>query len=188
MYARVGDQDVTIPGDTRYEKNYNILQIIVHASYNTITHQNDIALLRTTVDITWQRGVAPVCLPFKYSTNQFVGSTVSIAGWGSIDYGYPQSDTLLKIDVNVISNSVCNTTQTSAITSKQICVLGSNKDTCQHDSGGSLFYTNGGRQYTVGLVSFGEGCNNGKPSVNTRVTEFLSWITANTVSTVFCNL
>lgn len=187
MYARVGEQDFTIAGDTRYEKNYGILQIIVHASYNTITHQNDIALLRTTVDITWQRGVAPVCLPWSYSTNQFVGNTVSIPGWGSIDYGYPQSKTLLFIDVNVITNAVCNSTQSAAITASQICVQGTNKDTCQHDSGGSLYATSGGRQYSIGLVSFGEGCNNGKPSVNTRVTSYLDWILSNTVSTVFCN-
>lgn len=186
MYARVGDQDVTITGDTRYEKNYDILQIIVHTAYSPATHQNDVALLRTVLDITWQRGIAPVCLPFNFQNNLFVNSNVQIPGWGSIDYGYPQSKTLLYMNANVVSFAACSADYpNTTIYPSQICALGSNTDTCQHDSGGSLYWPSNGRLFTIGLVSFGDGCNNGKSSVNTRVSSFTNWILDNTVSTTF---
>ena len=43
------------------------------------------------------------------------------------------------------------------------------------DSGGSLYY-NSGRQYTVGIVSYGPACGTNRPSANTKIYPYLNWI------------
>ena len=37
----------------------------------------------------------------------FVGETATVTGWGTTSSGGALSDTLLEVDVNVISNEVC---------------------------------------------------------------------------------
>ncbi len=58
---------ITIKGDTIFEATYDIASIIRHEFYNPSNDQNDIALLRTRTDILFNRGVGPICLPFKYA-------------------------------------------------------------------------------------------------------------------------
>lgn len=55
-------------------------------------------------------------------------------------------------------------------------VIVSGTDSCQKDSGGSLYWTYSGRQYTIGIVSYGTFCAGAYPSVNTRVTSYITWI------------
>lgn len=62
----VGDHDITTGADTKYSSLYKASSIIRHEQYNTNTKANDIALLLTTSNIIWYRGVAPACLPFNY--------------------------------------------------------------------------------------------------------------------------
>lgn len=62
----VGDHDINVGTDTVYSKLYKAQSIIKHEYYNTVSKVNDIALLVTTSNIIWYRGVAPACLPFKY--------------------------------------------------------------------------------------------------------------------------
>lgn len=42
-------------------------------------------------------------------------------------------------------------------------------------SGGPLYFTNG-RQIVIGLISYGIGCGSTTPSVNSRITSYLPWI------------
>lgn len=58
------------------------------------------------------------------------------------------------------------------------------KDSCQGDSGGSLFVkdeVNKQQKYvSVGVVSYGDGCAvYGKPGVYTRTSFYLDWINRN---------
>lgn len=61
------------------------------------------------------------------------------------------------------------------VTDDHICTYTKGKDTCQKDSGGSLYY-NDGKQYTIGIVSYGIACAANTPSVATRVTSYIPWI------------
>jgi secreted trypsin-like serine protease len=68
-------------------------------------------------------------------------------------------------------------TLTNRVTFQYIC-LG-----LQGDSGGPLVYQeDDGNYILVGIVSFGAaaGCELGYPTVFTRVSSFLNWITSNT--------
>lgn len=60
-------------------------------------------------------------------------------------------------------------------------------DSCQRDSGGNLYWSYNNRQYTVGIVSYGKACASKYPSVNTRVTAYLSWISEQLSGEFLCD-
>ncbi|XP_019539639.2 venom serine protease isoform X1 [Aedes albopictus] len=184
----VGDHNLTTGSDTGYAQAYVIAQFLSHPGFTTQPVSNDIALIRTYQPMQFNEGVGPVCLPWKYRGESFVGATVEACGWGDLDFGGPKSDVLNKVALTVISNQECSTRLNSTITRQKMCTYTPSKDTCQSDSGGPLFYTEArsGLVYEVGIVSYGFACATTNPSVNTRVTDFLDWITANTPYTFYC--
>ncbi|KXJ67974.1 hypothetical protein RP20_CCG006956 [Aedes albopictus] len=184
----VGDHNLTTGSDTGYAQAYVIAQFLSHPGFTTQPVSNDIALIRTYQPMQFNEGVGPVCLPWKYRGDSFVGATVEACGWGDLDFGGPKSDVLNKVALTVISNQECSTRLNSTITRQKMCTYTPSKDTCQSDSGGPLFYTEArsGLVYEVGIVSYGFACATTNPSVNTRVTDFLDWITANTPYTFYC--
>ena len=109
---------------------------------------------------------------------------VSAAGWGSTSFGGPITNILQVVSLNTITNSACSA-KMSNIDGNKICTYTAGKDTCQYDSGSSLYYY-ASRLYTVGLSSYGVACATSNPSVSTRVTSFISWIEQKT-GPVFCN-
>jgi len=67
----------------------------------------------------------------------FVGTSLTISGWGTIASNGPQSADLKVAAVTGLSNTDCNKVY-SGITSNMICAGTANfdTDTCQGDSGG----------------------------------------------------
>jgi trypsin len=76
----------------------------------------------------------------RFATTTFAGSNVDAAGWGTLEFGGPQSKKLMKVTLNVLTNTDCQTRLGSAtvINSAQICTFSTGKDTCQV----SVFETN----------------------------------------------
>uniref|UniRef100_A0A182WDZ8 Peptidase S1 domain-containing protein n=1 Tax=Anopheles minimus TaxID=112268 RepID=A0A182WDZ8_9DIPT len=183
----VGDQNVKIGTDTTYSVIMLVSTFTPHPSYNPTAKTNDIALVRTTNTIVFNPGVGRVCLPFRFSTSNFDNVRLSALGWGSIDFGAPQSAELLQTTLAVVSSSSCATKLSRTILDSQMCSFAAGNDTCQNDSGGPLYYTDPNSQlvYEVGVVGFGVACASSFPSVNTRVTSYLDWITTTTGYT-FC--
>jgi hypothetical protein len=180
----VGDHDTSTGSESPYSALYTVLTYIIHENYNSQTSVNDIALVKTTSDIVYSRGVAPACLPFNYQTD-FTGAVLDTAGWGTTSFGGPIPNILQKVSLNVISNTQCSSSWGSTMQTSQMCTYTPNKDTCQYDSGGSLFYRTT-RMYTVGIVSYGYGCASTKPSINTRVTSYINWIKSKTAEVTYC--
>lgn len=75
----VGDHNIKTGTETTFSALYTIRSFIMHSSYNSNTGANDIGLVLTNVVITFNRGVGPVCLPFRFS-NQAFGSIVTALG------------------------------------------------------------------------------------------------------------
>jgi hypothetical protein len=50
-----------------------------HPAYNTMTQQNDIAVIRVAEDIVFTLQVGPACLPFRFPTTS-VGTVVDVLG------------------------------------------------------------------------------------------------------------
>lgn len=185
----VGEHDVS----TGYESNktavYNLASpFIPHASYNPSTGTNDIALIRTVSPIVFNVGVGVVCLPFIFGSNLFTNNLVTVAGWGTTSYGGPVSKTLLKTDTYVIANSVCAAKFPEASSNDFICTLNEGHDSCQYDSGTSLYLQYNARVYSVGVTSRGDGCGGSSPSLNMRVSQYLNWILQNTPGATYCSI
>lgn len=95
--------------DTNATAVYLVKRFVENPSYSTTTNLNDIGLVETINTIVWSRVVAPVCLPFLYTAADFAGQIVTATGWGSTSFGGPSSNVLLKVNLNVLTNTQCAT-------------------------------------------------------------------------------
>lgn len=192
MKIIVGDHDYKKTGETKYETTYLIETLRSHENYSSSAAYpySDIALVRTSSTIKFNRGVGPACLPtlaLWAATTFFDNKDLVVPGWGMLIYAGQSSDVLLKTTLLGYSNINCNKSlPEEKIISSQLCTYKKSYDTCQKDSGGSLYYLSGGRKFTVGIVSYGFYCGSLYPSVNTRVSSFLTWIRTNTNGAFFC--
>ncbi|XP_050093159.1 venom serine protease-like [Anopheles aquasalis] len=184
----VGDHNIRTGSDTSFAQIYTVAQFLSHYGFTLKPVANDIAMVRTQNAIQYNAAVGPACLPWRYARQTFEGQQLEATGWGDLDFGGPRSDTLQKVQLSVIGNSECSQRLGTTVPYQQLCTFTPDRDTCQADSGGPLFYTNpsSGLLYNVGLVSFGFACATERPSVNTRVTEFLDWIMANSATSFYC--
>ncbi|XP_063369669.1 venom serine protease 34-like [Cydia amplana] len=184
----VGEHDKTTGGDTSATQGFNVERVTVHPLYSSSNYDYDIAILRLGKDIVFSDRVGPVCLPFKFVNTDFAGSRFTLLGWGSLFIGGPVSNTLRKVDVDVLSQAACQRV-VPALTPRQLCHYTPGKDTCQDDSGGPALYTDPSSSllYLGGISSFGRLCaQDGQPGINTRVTVLLPWITSNTPGATYC--
>ncbi|XP_063388373.1 venom serine protease 34-like [Cydia fagiglandana] len=185
----VGEHDKTTGGDTSATQGFNVERVTVHPQYTSSNYDYDIAILRLAKDIVYSDRVGPVCLPFKFVNTDFAGSRFTLLGWGSLFIGGPVSNTLQKVDVDVLSQAACQRAVPS-LTARQVCHYSAGKDTCQDDSGGPALYTDPSTSllFLGGISSYGRLCaQQGQPGINTRVTALLPWITTNTPDATYCN-
>lgn len=84
-------------------------------------------------------------------------------------------------DVIIMETNRCRS-YLRQVTSNHICIDGSyGKGVCYGDSGSSMVTTSG-QKFLIGITSFvsASGCEINYPSVFTRVTSFLDWISSKT--------
>jgi len=159
----------------------------MHENYSSTTYENDISLIfvATPFDLSVD-SAKPVNLPPPTSDfDPSAGTIITVSGWGTTSEGGTVSDTLLSVDIPVISDADCNTAYGgNAITPSMMCAGGPNGgiDSCQGDSGGPLFTGTGADAVQHGIVSWGQGCAQAAyPGVYTQVSYFLDWIAANRI-------
>uniref|UniRef100_A0A3B3H3B3 Peptidase S1 domain-containing protein n=1 Tax=Oryzias latipes TaxID=8090 RepID=A0A3B3H3B3_ORYLA len=156
-----------------------ITTLIVHPNYNSVTADNDIALLQLSSQVTFNNYITPVCLPSTNSTF-YSGVNTWVTGWGNIGTGVslPAPQTLQEVQVPIVGNRQCKCSY-SSITDNMVCagLLAGGKDSCQGDSGGPLVIKQNNRWIQAGVVSFGNGCALPHfPGVYTRVSQYQTWI------------
>lgn len=159
-------------------------QIIRHASYDAVTHDNDLALLllESSLKFTQQLQAVPLASVHDRLTPD---TRLYVSGWG---YQSEQGDegvsaVLRFVDVTHVEAAVCRRaySKVQPITQRMLCAARDGKDSCQGDSGGPLVgYQPGSTQGKLyGIVSFGLGCAKPEyPGVYTSVAAFRSWIDA----------
>ncbi|XP_055624213.1 transmembrane protease serine 9-like [Toxorhynchites rutilus septentrionalis] len=165
-------------------RDYGIECIIIHPEYSRRTKGNDIALIRLNKDVIFEDHIQPICLPVTSALQNAKISKYIIAGWGKTEYGDNDlSKILLKASVLHANKEECmswmNLSRVS-FNDNQICAGGNSTNACGGDGGGPLGYVmkhRGIRFVQFGITSFGVGCGN-YPSVYTRVSSFMDWITA----------
>jgi uncharacterized repeat protein (TIGR01451 family) len=110
------------------------------------------------------------------------GTTSTVTGWGTTASGGTVSQTLLEVELPIVTNADCNNVY-GIIIGSMVCAGGTpagGTDSCQGDSGGPLVVRDGGSGWKLlGVVSFGDRCAIADiPGVYTRVSSFESEITA----------
>jgi secreted trypsin-like serine protease len=109
---------------------------------------------------------------------------VNAMGFGFFNYFEPvQAKILQKVSLQILPVDKCRDSQ---LNDMKMCTYEKGKDSCISDSGSPLLFFVRGRQFLVGLISYGIGCGTLNPSVNTRITSFLPWILNHTAGEMFC--
>ena len=168
-------------GGDRYGVVRRIHKVKIHAGYDDITNNNDIALIKIA---TPAPAVGTVCLPEEGDHWQGVRGVV--AGWGHTRYsGKESSKKLQQVMVDIMDREKCRSMySTTEITEQMICAgtEEGGKDACQGDSGGALFVRGeDGRWVMPGIVSWGRGCGDPEhPGVYTNVASFREWVDKHT--------
>ncbi|XP_061514804.1 venom serine protease [Anopheles gambiae] len=186
----VGEHDITTGSESPYTALLLLASIKIHEGYSSTTSSssNDIAIVRTRTEILFNAGVGPACLPIKFVGASFVGIQLEAVGWGTLDYGAPKSNVPMKVALPVVNPSQCSALYPTFSAQQQLCTLTPNKDTCQSDSGGPLFYTDAynKRAYLLGTIGYGIACATDRPSVSTNVLYYTQWIMNNTPEWNYC--
>ncbi|CAG9864067.1 unnamed protein product [Phyllotreta striolata] len=186
MGILVGDWNISTGSDTQFAALYKALNIYVHPKFDARKQINDLAIIKTERKIAFSLKVNPICLPFRFTTFDFTDQNATLLGWGQLFFSGPMSDTLQKVNVDVVNNTYCaEKLAPNAIENSQICTFTPGKDACQSDSGGPLlwFDPRSTRLQQIGVVSYGYACASNKPGVHTRVTSYLTWIVSQTSAT-----
>ncbi|HMV66396.1 MAG TPA: serine protease [Myxococcota bacterium] len=155
---------------------YTVRRLDIQPSYKRKLNRNDIALIELSQPIT--ENVSPVPnLPTNLGwTNQDIGDSFNIAGFGYTQRG--TFGTKLQTDVPLLGFGCASRyCPVAGYPASQVTYSQSNGGPCSGDSGGPLFVNRGGSWYVGGVTSYGDyGCQ--YYGVSTRVDAFQSWIDA----------
>ncbi|RWS00870.1 venom protease-like protein [Dinothrombium tinctorium] len=154
-------------------KNISVTKLIIHPEYDSELYNDDIAILKLKRPLKFARNRMPICLPTKDRTKF---EDLIVAGWGWIDSSGKRSRHLLTTDIKETDFDYCNKQWNNTLTDKQFCAADYGKDACEGDSGGPVMYAENGRDYAVGVVSFGDICGENQITVHTRVAPYLDFI------------
>ncbi|RWS30351.1 Trypsin-like protein [Leptotrombidium deliense] len=175
-----------------HSKDYALDKIIIHENYQGIikaTNSNtaDIALLRTSSDLSLNEYAWPVCFPNE--DQSFAGEDAVVVGWGKVSEKSDfYSEKLQKAKIAVVDNVVCQQWFRMAgremnIRENIICAgyRQGGKDACHGDSGGPLLYKMNDKWSVIGVVSTGIGCARPLlPGLYSRVSYYKKWIEKHT--------
>uniref|UniRef100_A0A182Q2F9 Peptidase S1 domain-containing protein n=1 Tax=Anopheles farauti TaxID=69004 RepID=A0A182Q2F9_9DIPT len=171
---------------TRVEEFIGVTNILSHPNYSSFFNRDDIAILTLAHDAPIRDTIRPVELPrFSQAGMDFNSWAATTAGWGNTgrrDNEPIPIQTLQFATDSVTSNFRCGLSHTF-IRDTHICTSTDNGGACNGDEGGPVTVTESGRTFLVGIHSFHFsglfGCDRGRPSVHTRITQYLSWIQQN---------
>ena len=83
-----------------------VSQMVCHPRFNLHTKDNDIAMIKLPSAVKFNNYISPIALP--EGSNDYVGVTGVISGWGEFDETKEQSQYLRFANMKVITNSKCN--------------------------------------------------------------------------------
>jgi len=141
---------------------------------------NDVALLRLDRPAT-VGGFIPLATPAD-SPLFAPGTDAIVIGWGDTQGSPPNGDFkgLREVTVPIVADSECSAAYGGDFDPDTMICAGypqGGKDSCQGDSGGSLFVMDGAGYLHVGIVSWGNGCAEpGFPGVYAETATYADWI------------
>ncbi|CAG9120336.1 unnamed protein product [Plutella xylostella] len=188
VVARLGDRNINPKAqDDATPVDVPIRNIIVHPDYHSPVRYNDIALMELATDVDLSNSIRPACL---WPGGPFHEDKAIATGWGVVNQRTQEkADLLQKVSLTLLENSYCDrllrnnrNRHWQGFRDSQLCAgeVRGGMDTCQGDSGAPLQIVSKENQciyHLIGLTSFGYKCaEQNKPSVYTRVSEYVDWI------------
>jgi trypsin len=175
LYVITGRTDLS---NTAQGQRIKVSQVFVNPQYDGNGH--DSALLKLSTATTSPAITLAGAADDVYETP---GTTVRVTGWGdqTDTMGLTATNQLRYVDLQVVSDSSCGTTNFGFDAATGVCASALLKDSCQGDSGGPLFATAGTARIQIGIVSYGTGCALPEfPGVYAEVnnSQIRSWITS----------
>jgi secreted trypsin-like serine protease len=163
-------------------QQYAVAEIFSHERFDSVTFDNDIALLRLTTPVTTGGSISVIRTTEETSLLP-VGRQLRVSGWGRTAEGGATSKLLRFVGVPLVDRIVCNEKDSygGAITTNMICAgyETGGADSCQGDSGGPLVAPDGPSFRLAGVVSWGDGCAQPKKyGVYTRASNYVTWISS----------
>ncbi|XP_046680538.1 venom protease-like [Homalodisca vitripennis] len=190
-WVRLGDYDVSTNNDENHglakAEDYEIIERIDHPDYQSPFAYNDISLYKLEREVQLNEFIRPICL---HTGGKIGGNGFALAtGWGSMGWLLKGSKVLQKVKLELKAKTVCETSYKAGPrlrdgiqVSSQFCAGDSinGADTCLGDSGGPIqvaLDTPHAMYSLIGVTSFGgRPCGGNKPSVYTRVSNYIPWI------------
>ncbi|XP_048343388.1 transmembrane protease serine 12 [Sphaerodactylus townsendi] len=170
-----------------YTIKSRVRAIILHAGFNQMTFQKDIALFKLVSSITFNAFIQPICLP-DGPLHLNAETPCYISGWGNTNEKGNPRVVLQEAQINIISQEKCNSHEWygGAVYEDMLCAgsEGGGVDSCQGDSGGPLvcYLPNDTKYYLIGITSFGLGCGKPKfPGIYIRTATYRSWINSQAI-------
>ncbi|XP_037355573.1 chymotrypsin-like elastase family member 2A [Talpa occidentalis] len=162
----------------------SVSKLVVHEKWNPslLSQGNDIAMLKLASPVALSDKIQLACLPAAGSIlpNNFA---CYVTGWGRLQTNGASPDILQQGKLLVVDYATCSSPGWwgSTVKTNMVCAGGDGViSSCNGDSGGPLNCQSANGKWEVhGVVSFGSslGCNYyHKPSVFTRVSDYISWI------------
>lgn len=171
----------------QYEKEYRASQVIAHPGFSFRHMQNDVALIRLSSPIAFNKGAQPICLP---SAPARVGQGCYITGWGRANRNIQSMHhTLQQAKMPVVDQRTCGYYMRHIapfpIGASSLCsgYGGGRISGCQGDSGGPFVCHNGRNWELHGAVSWGsQNCSNRRNeyTVYANIYNLKSWISSKT--------
>ncbi|XP_027626419.1 chymotrypsin-like elastase family member 2A [Tupaia chinensis] len=161
-----------------------VSKLVVHEDWNSsqLSKGNDIALLKLAEPVTLTDKIQLACLP-PAGTILPNNYPCYVTGWGRLQTNGALPDILQEGQLLVVDYATCSSPGWwgSSVKTNMVCAGGDGViSSCNGDSGGPLNCQAANGQWEVhGVVSFGSslGCNYyHKPSVFTRVSNYIDWI------------
>ncbi|CAH1772549.1 unnamed protein product [Owenia fusiformis] len=175
---RLGEHNQNAQSGT--EMYLDLEKYILHEDFSSKKSgfPNDIALMKLSHPVQFNRYIQPVCLPNGDDT--FLDNKECwITGWG-LTKGTGDDNVLNELRVDISSNEACGRKWAGegSVNDGHVCIGDGINGSCQGDSGGPLSCKVGNRWVLAGVTSWGDSeCNAaGFPDVYSRISYFLPWI------------
>ncbi|XP_023239572.1 transmembrane protease serine 11D-like [Centruroides sculpturatus] len=187
MWAKIGTVDREEGQEYRFRSSR------VHPDYSNLTYHGDIALLKLTSPVVFDRNIDRICL--ANDRNYYRGNTpVLQMGWGRFSNETAEVTRILKVTEEgyIFDHGDCSDMFAFfnyTLWDGTVCIKNSGSEgVCEGDSGGPLVTRNGNSYTAIGLESIGfyENCtvDNSFAEVFTDLLYHRQWIVDNVDETI----
>ncbi|KAK7162344.1 hypothetical protein R3I94_004870 [Phoxinus phoxinus] len=184
-----GDHDLDVLDGP--EEAYDVSAVVIHESYDPVSLDGDLALLKLHAELKRSAYAVPVCLPTaQLAQVELVAVRFhTLSGWSKRTGGHnthpsrglsaPSSGALQRLSVPLVPTDQCVSSSRVNVTANMFCAgyVAGEHESCRGHDGSPLVTRYEGTYFLTGVVSWGKGCHRpGYYGIYTKVANFLKWI------------